>query len=86
MDNNFHLAVQRNLAHGAMACEDMGTESLVAQCTQPADLHDWAEGEHPAQRQADAETELPAWWPWAAAAVLGLTLACSAFWPWGFAS
>lgn len=36
--------------------------------------------------EADAAIALPRWWPEAAAAVLVITLALSAAWPWGFAS
>lgn len=93
--NALHAAIHQHMAHGAMACDDIGTESLLAQCSQPMPLIDidqldafaqYAEGQHPAQLAADDATALPAWWPWAASAILVLTFAASAVFPWGFAA
>ena len=85
MNAALHTAIAHHAAHAAMGCDDPLTDSLVDQCTQPAPL-DFAEGQHPIQLQADADLRLPIWWPFAAAAVLVLTIAASAAYPWGFAT
>ena len=78
-------AVQTHMAHAAMSCDDLLTESLCAQCTQPTAQREDAEGEHRAQLAADEALMLPRGWGWGGAAVLVITWACSAIWPWGFA-
>jgi hypothetical protein len=62
-----HAAIAAQ-AHAAMGCNDPLTDSLCDQATQPGALG-YAEGQHPAQLQADADLALP-WWAWEAAGIL----------------